>query len=216
MSPRLDLTAQRFGRWTVLCYAGKRGEASMWLCRCECGSEHEIYARNLRNGRSTQCCACMHRGRRRVITCGGVSRTMTEWAVALGVGESTIACRLKRYPVETALQKRLPRPPAGTAGRLIMFRGTRLNITGWAARLGISRPGLERRLSRMSVKQALTKPVVEKPRLITFRGITLSITGWAARLGLSGRGLKYRLSRMSVEEALTKPVVKKQQASRRR
>ena len=40
MSKFIDITNQKFNRWTVLSRAdnNKRGEA-MWLCRCDCGKE---------------------------------------------------------------------------------------------------------------------------------------------------------------------------------
>ena len=57
-----NLTGMRFGRWTVLEYAGeeknKKGVNSfraMWLCRCDCGVERIIASRSLRAGESKSC-----------------------------------------------------------------------------------------------------------------------------------------------------------------
>lgn len=46
----------RFGRWLLLSsrYDAAK-EYTMWLCRCDCGTEREVQARNLRNGQSTSC-----------------------------------------------------------------------------------------------------------------------------------------------------------------
>lgn len=48
--------------------------------------------------------------------------------------------------------------------RWISFRGERLTIAQWAARLGISWHTLEGRLSRWSVHRALTEPVRQRRR----------------------------------------------------
>ena len=59
--PAIDLTGQRFGRWTVL----KRGENyvtldesgkhAQWWCRCDCGTVRLVASASLRRGRSTSC-----------------------------------------------------------------------------------------------------------------------------------------------------------------
>lgn len=58
--PRRDLTGQRFGRWTVLGFAGRKNfpkgrPAYMWLCRCECGTERAVSQQPLCNGGSKSC-----------------------------------------------------------------------------------------------------------------------------------------------------------------
>ena len=64
MSRVKDLKGQRFGRWTVLEYAGtdKRKKA-LWLCRCDCGTERVVSAALLRKGES-QSCGCLAKERR--------------------------------------------------------------------------------------------------------------------------------------------------------
>lgn len=56
MAKRIDLTGQNFGMWTALKYLGNQ----YYLCRCECGTEREIYAGNLRDGK-TKSCGCINR-----------------------------------------------------------------------------------------------------------------------------------------------------------
>lgn len=52
----IDLTGQRFGRLTVVEYAGQpTGRATAWLCRCDCGAERAYYGSNLKTGKSTSC-----------------------------------------------------------------------------------------------------------------------------------------------------------------
>ena len=61
-----DLTGMRFGKWVVLKDAGmkvyyaatRRYSRHMCLCRCDCGTQKEVYRSNLTGGRSTQCKRC--------------------------------------------------------------------------------------------------------------------------------------------------------------
>lgn len=74
---RLDISGQRFGKWTVVGYArldDNRG--NLWTCRCDCGASSDISVSALTHGKSTQCRGCCHRldltgirfGRRTVIS----------------------------------------------------------------------------------------------------------------------------------------------------
>ena len=56
MGKFIDLTGQRFGKWTVI----KRVENSKhgspkFLCKCDCGTLKEVLSFTLRNGNSTNC-----------------------------------------------------------------------------------------------------------------------------------------------------------------
>ena len=50
MKPKIDLTGQRFGRWTAIRYT-----KSKWLCLCDCGTEREVLTKSLTSGVSTSC-----------------------------------------------------------------------------------------------------------------------------------------------------------------
>lgn len=56
------LEGQKFGRWTVLERAEKHPKAgsSMWLCRCECGTEKVVSELSLVKGQSKSC-GCLHK-----------------------------------------------------------------------------------------------------------------------------------------------------------
>src|SRR5262245_49685095 len=58
MSPRINITGQKFGRWMVIAHHGAR----LWLCRCDCGSQRLVSTRHLRKGHS-QSCGCYKRER---------------------------------------------------------------------------------------------------------------------------------------------------------
>jgi hypothetical protein len=51
MTARIDLTGQRFGRWTVL----EPLPEYKWLCRCDCGTEQPVLSKSLKSGKSTSC-----------------------------------------------------------------------------------------------------------------------------------------------------------------
>lgn len=53
-----DISGMRFGSWTALREAGKRGKLITWLCKCDCGTEREVIGGHLRNGK-TKSCGCM-------------------------------------------------------------------------------------------------------------------------------------------------------------
>lgn len=52
----IDITGQRFGRWTVLSRAKNDvRNQTMWLCRCDCGTVRVVSGVNLRSGTSNSC-----------------------------------------------------------------------------------------------------------------------------------------------------------------
>lgn len=56
----MDLTGRKYGRLTVLGYAGKRGRMIMWSCRCDCGRTGVYAGNNLVHG-FTRSCGCLRR-----------------------------------------------------------------------------------------------------------------------------------------------------------
>lgn len=56
--PLKDWVGKRFGRLTILSYAGKEKGFHMWRCRCDCGNIAEVRQSNLQRGWTTSC-GCM-------------------------------------------------------------------------------------------------------------------------------------------------------------
>jgi len=51
-----DLTNRRFGRWSVISFAGfSRSNSRMWTCRCDCGTVRNVLGQSLRSGKSSGC-----------------------------------------------------------------------------------------------------------------------------------------------------------------
>ena len=57
---KIDLTGNKYGRWSVLSYWGKKNNKQYWNCRCECGTERTVWGGQLRNNSSVSC-GCHHK-----------------------------------------------------------------------------------------------------------------------------------------------------------
>jgi hypothetical protein len=58
MSGTSDEVGQKYGKWTVLEYAGMdQKQNHMWLCKCDCGTIRKVRGTALRAGES-KCCGC--------------------------------------------------------------------------------------------------------------------------------------------------------------
>ena len=62
-----DLNGRKFGKLTVLFYAGRRaGKYSLWHCRCDCNREHTVVSSQLTLGQTKSCPHCSrHQPRKR-------------------------------------------------------------------------------------------------------------------------------------------------------
>ncbi len=66
-----DLTGQTFGLLTVIQRAESRNGRTRWLCRCACGGEKEVAARDLKAGRVKSCGCLRHNRSRQIIDLTG-------------------------------------------------------------------------------------------------------------------------------------------------
>lgn len=92
------------------------------------------------------------------LTFEGKTQTISQWARALGISQTTLRDRLKVRDVEGALNF----API-ERGTKIEFNGESKLIREWAEELGFSRRGLMKRMKVMSIEEALTKPKREWP-----------------------------------------------------
>mgnify|MGYP002869956543 CR=1 FL=1 len=61
MSKRIDPTpflGERFGKWTVIDFAGWKNQKATFICRCDCGNEREIPHNSLIRGLTKSCGRC--------------------------------------------------------------------------------------------------------------------------------------------------------------
>ena len=101
----------------------------------------------------------------------GETLTLTELAERTGIKRVTIESRLKGgWTVEQAVSGQRPKRPrvrrgfsTGRHPRTITLNGETLTISGWAERLGVSKPALHVRLSKgWSLERTLTTPKLRK------------------------------------------------------
>lgn len=83
MSPPLDVTGCRFGRYTALHLVANKPRR--WLCRCDCGQQRTVPQSSLRSGKQTSCgCrradTCTKHGHNRKLV---KSPTWTSWTAML-------------------------------------------------------------------------------------------------------------------------------------
>lgn len=72
-NPRLiDISGQRFGRWTVVHQQGNLpGGGALWRCQCDCGTVGVALGADLRRGKSKSCgCLCRETSRAKLTTHG--------------------------------------------------------------------------------------------------------------------------------------------------
>lgn len=55
MSKMIDLTGQKFNKWTVIERDKTKKGTAYWICQCECGTIKSVCGSSLRNGSSKSC-----------------------------------------------------------------------------------------------------------------------------------------------------------------
>lgn len=60
MGFKVDLTGQRFGRWTVLGFDCNKNKKNYWKCKCDCGTERSVVGSHLVN-QNSKSCGCLSR-----------------------------------------------------------------------------------------------------------------------------------------------------------
>ena len=55
MGKFVDITGQRFGRWTVIKRSETIKKQTTWLCKCDCGTIKSVRGSDLKSGKSVSC-----------------------------------------------------------------------------------------------------------------------------------------------------------------
>jgi len=77
MSRFINITGRKFGRWLVVSLLPERSPdgKSLWLCRCDCGTQRGVCGTSLRIGHSASC-GCLRREKsKKRLTTHGMSET---------------------------------------------------------------------------------------------------------------------------------------------
>lgn len=193
----IDLTGQRFGKWTVIDEAIRHNSPlTYWNVVCDCGYQTAVPGPAMRRGRSSCCINC-----RRITH--GKSRS-PEYTVWIGMrqrcnnplneqsadyGERGISVCKEWHSFDVFYADMGKRPsPKHTLERKDNDLGYSKANCKWAT----------------WAEQTRNK---RSNRLITFNGKTMCLADWAVEVGISFNGLRNRLQRgWSIERALTEPV----------
>ena len=181
-----NISGVKFNRWTVIERRGsnRRGK-SLWLCRCDCGTERIISAETLRKGQSMSC-GCLAK---EINTTHGAtdSITYTSWVQMIrrchGSGEGAVyksrgikVCDRWRYSFKAFVSDMGERASiAHSVGRIDNDGDYEPTNCRWETK---SEQANNRRTNH----------------LITWNGETLTISQWEKRLGLPAKQLRTRLS----------------------
>lgn len=201
-----DMTGERFGRLTVISYAGKAPNGhSMWECKCSCGSFVKVSGSNLKSGKQVSC-GCKRReqaGQLNLIHGESKSRLHSIWCNMITRTEN---------PHGTAY------PCYGGKGIAICpeWRNDFSAFKNWAEANGYAEDlTIDRIDNNKGYSPDNCRWVTWKDQFnhrttchyLTFRERTQSIAQWAEELGISKSALYQRISAgWSVDRALTEPI----------
>jgi hypothetical protein len=215
MPSRIDISGKRYGRLTVLSFAGiyDRCRASVWRCRCDCGQEVNVHGSNLKRGASASCgCLRLERLRSKIIKHG--------------------ASKTPEYLAWRNMLRRCTKPGTGGwelyGGRGIRVCESWLEFDNFLQDMG-KRPSAKHTLERVNTngnyepsnctwttqhEQARNRRTNHR---LTINGETLCISDWAIRAGLTSNSILARIRRgWSVEDAVFQPKGWNQDAELRR
>lgn len=210
MAKLKDLTGQRFGRWSVVCEATKKGSHRYWHCLCDCGNESDVYVGSLSRGVSMSCgCQRDEETARRNFkhgVCDGCHtkpppRTYNCWRNMKARCQNP---KNHKYPVY--------------GGRGITVCAKWQTFAGFYADMGDCPDGMS--IDRINndgnyepsncrwatVEQQMSNQSTNTN--LTFYGKTMTVSQWARELGIHPTTILQRINRSgwSVEKALTEPV----------
>lgn len=198
-----NLTGRRFGRLTVISYAGCRKKKSYWNCVCDCKTERIVPYSCLANGHS-QSCGCLHVERRFAndynrkhgkcrtpiykIWHGIKSRCLENNENCAKYYDRGIkVCQRWSESFDAFESDMGPRPPGTSIDRIDNNGNYEPGNCRWAT----------------TVQQNRNK---RSNRLIEYNGTTQPLSVWAEKTGISRVTISDRLNRgWTIADALTKP-----------
>lgn len=193
----IDLTGRRFGRTTAIKYLGK----GRWLCRCDCGTETDVFGLNLRKG-YTVSCGCY---RKEVEGKAGIKH---------GLSESP------EYKIWEGMVERCRNPNsrlyANYGGRGIKLKWR--SFSAFYADMGprndagltIERINNDGHYEKSNCRWATREEQANNKtssRLLSLNGCTMTLAQWSRYTGINDETIRTRIDRHGwrVDEALTTP-----------
>ncbi len=198
-----DLTGQRFGRLSVVKYAGTRKGQALWRCDCECGVAAFTTTASLKSGK-TQSCGCLMRER---------------------LSQSRLTHGLTKSPEYKSWSEMRQRCNNANNSRYADWGGRGIRVCEAWSTFGTflndmgRKPGPNYSIDRIdndgdycpsncrwATKREQNRNT-RRNRMVTFRGQTKSLSEWSDVVGISMATLWARLKvGVSTERALTQPV----------
>lgn len=214
----IDMTGQRFGKWTVLSLV----KPKFWLCRCDCGNESVVSRGNLTSGGSTQCEKCRLADIQKPTHghCPGNGPWSITYQVWVSIKQRCLNPNEVSYKSYGETGVRICKGWQNSFPLFIELMGERTT-----QRLSIDRANTDESTRHYSCGQCdeckekgwifhcrwATREEqmrnTNRNRWITFNGETLVLTDWASKLGIPIGTLSQRIDRYgwSVEKALSTP-----------
>lgn len=202
-----DLTGQKFGKLTVIGFAGVKNKNYQWVCCCDCGKTKNILAAHLKSGGTVSCGCFMIERIKEAKTKHGqakkgeVSPTYSCWLCMLARcnnpknksflnygGRGITVCE-RWYSFENFLADMGDRPDKGYS---------------------LERKENDKGYYKDNCKWATPKEQSNNQRsnhLLTFMSKTQNVTQWAEEIGMNPNTLSARVHRgWPIELALTLPI----------
>ncbi len=199
-----DLTGQKFGRLSVIGFAGMKNHKSQWVCKCDCGNEVTVSIQGL--GKDTRSCGCLHKeltSKLRKTHGQTNTRLHSIWANMVQRCHNPRNTKYKYY---------------GKQGIKVCeeWKTSFESFALWASQNGyndnltIDRVDYSGDYTPDNCRWADMKTQNNNKRnnhYLTFNGKTQTISMWAAETGLSFSLISGRINKLnwSVEKALTTP-----------
>jgi hypothetical protein len=203
MSKRIEMTGQRFTKWTVEAFDRSDKRFAYWRVRCDCGAAAVVRGDSLRAGGSTMCQPCQIVTLAEKVTTHGLSASLT-W-------KSWHSMRMRCLSAGAA-----DYPRYGGAG--IIVCGEWADFTRFLSDMG-ERPSRAHSIDRIdptgnyepsncrwatTIEQGRNK---RRTVWLTSGGEKLPLTAWAERLGVRTVTLyKRHVAGWSDDDVVTRPV----------
>ena len=202
MPALVDLTGQRFGRWSVLERIGARGGKATWLCQCDCGNTKVVVGTLVTRGNSRSCGCIRSENAKASRTTHGESKTrlFSIWVNMRRRCEDPKVESYKNYG-----QRGITVCPEWK-NSFITFRDWAY-ANGYSDDLSIDRINNDKGYSPDNCRWATVTEQTNNRRnvkQITFNGETHNIREWSDLTGISHEIIYGRLKDgWSIERALT-------------
>ncbi len=200
----IDLTGQRFGRWTVQEYVGVRKNNYYWSCVCDCGNIARVHSGNLKGGHSQSCGCARKETLVELMSTHSRSKTKT-YRIWSTMKDRCLNPKCKRYSLYGGLG-------IGVCSRWYKFENFLEDMGECPVGLTLERKDNNGNYSPENCIWATWTTQNNNKRNnknYTFEGKTLTIKQWSEVTGINKKTLGSRilLYHWSIERTLTTPVM---------